>query len=444
MKNSIFILLLLTFTSIYAHKQHVHQYLTKEGYYLLRNYIGGDISQMVAHLDNSPVGSPWENGTLTSGSWREDEEDVVYGYYQLVPSDPGALISISHFWDADQGDNSENRFDVSWWFFTGRIGPYPNAYNKIMNLTYGGYILYFNIYPYIRVQKVNGQWLRLIPGTPNNVALSYYSLIDLFKNKRLVTQLLGSYRMYNENTGTYEAYSGDVYVSDDFRDKLVWEILGRMCHLIQDMSVPAHTRSDEHGLTPDDYEDWVSENDRWTYWNANNCGYLLNPYVNNNPIHYLMYTTQQIANHFGSTGPYSSVGNDLIGGNPSAQEITYLNSINLSSLGDPVGQGPFNNVTLENIRNKTLPQAIKATAGLLYWFAKESGILPVSGSISSNTTWGPFVNVVGNVTVNPGITLTINPSTVVSFQNGSSLIVNGTLNATSTTLDRGGTTSWAA
>ncbi len=374
---------LIFYVSTNAHQQHVHQYLTQEGYKLLKNYIGGDITQMLSHLGNGPVGPIWTNGTLTAGAWREDEEDIVYGYYQVCVGDPtGALIPITHFWDADRGDASVNSFDVSWWFFTGNIGPYENAYTKISHFAYGGYILFFNIYPYIRVQKPNGQWLRLIPGTPHGVALSYSSIIDLYKYKRLTTEMIGSYMMYNESTGGYEYFFGTVYVSDDFRDKLVWEILGRMCHLIQDMSVPAHTRCDEHGLTRDDYEYWVAENNHWTYWNANNSGGLLNPYVSSNPIHYLMYTTQQIANHFGSSGPYCSVGNNLIGGNPLPEEISYLNSINLSTLGEPVGQGPFNNNTETNIRNKTLPQAIRATAGLLYWFAAEAGIMPLPLAVS--------------------------------------------------------------
>jgi len=178
-----------------------------------------------------------------------------------------------------------------------------------------------------------------------------------------------------------------VVLGQGLRDVFVWEILGRMCHLIQDMSVPAHTRCDEHGLFADEYENWVSEDSRWTYWNANNCGTLLNPYVSSNPIHYLMYTTQQIANHFGSSGPYCSVGNNVIGGNPLPEEVTYLNSINLSSLGDPMGQGPFYVVTEENIRNKTLPQAIRATAGLLYWFAHEAGIIPTPCIVYNNRTF---------------------------------------------------------
>jgi hypothetical protein len=53
----------------------------------------------------------------------------------------------------------------------------------------------------------------------------------------------------------------------------------------------------------------------------------------------------------------------------------------------------------------------------------------VSRTISSNTTWSGRCKVVGTVTVNSGATLTIKPSATVAFAPGTSLIVNGVLNA---------------
>lgn len=95
MKHLTLLTLLLFSFTIYAHKQHVHQYLTSEVYKLVKNYVGNDFSQMSNHIDNGLVGLTWENGTLTAGAWLEDEDDIVYGYYQLVPADTGSLISIS-------------------------------------------------------------------------------------------------------------------------------------------------------------------------------------------------------------------------------------------------------------------------------------------------------------------------------------------------------------
>lgn len=56
----------------------------------------------------------------------------------------------------------------------------------------------------------------------------------------------------------------------------------------------------------------------------------------------------------------------------------------------------------------------------------------VSGTIYSNTTWDKFGSpyiVTGNVTVNPGIVLTIDSSVIVRFQSNQGLYVNGSLNA---------------
>lgn len=52
-----------------------------------------------------------------------------------------------------------------------------------------------------------------------------------------------------------------------------------------------------------------------------------------------------------------------------------------------------------------------------------------SGTLTSNTYWCGFVDITGNITVPQNISLNILPGTNVTFNNGSSLIVNGILNA---------------
>ncbi len=63
----------------------------------------------------------------------------------------------------------------------------------------------------------------------------------------------------------------------------------------------------------------------------------------------------------------------------------------------------------------------------------------VSGSINANTTWtlsaSPYI-VIGDVTVVPGVTLTIQPGVEVRFAGNYSLTVNGTLNAAGTSSQR--------
>src|SRR3989344_1910170 len=53
--------------------------------------------------------------------------------------------------------------------------------------------------------------------------------------------------------------------------------------------------------------------------------------------------------------------------------------------------------------------------------------IEVSGTISTNTTWqyGDVYVVTGDVTVNSGVQLTIEPGTIVKFDTDKSLIVNG-------------------
>ena len=95
------------------------------------------------------------------------------------------------------------------------------------------------------------------------------------------------------------------------------------------------------------------------------------------PIHYLMYINAQISDHFAGAGPYSTRIDNFIEGNYTTQEYNYLNSLNLSSWGGPTTfTSRLTSDQLTYMRNKLIPQAIRSTATLLYWFAKEADILP--------------------------------------------------------------------
>ncbi|NWF89311.1 MAG: hypothetical protein HXY50_07580 [Ignavibacteriaceae bacterium] len=230
--------------------------------------------------------------------------------------------------------------------------------------------------------------------------LSYNSLPDLFINENIyITQ------------ATY--LDGDVYYDPPIRlineylmfttveelvNKFTWEILGRMCHLLQDMSVPTHAHGDAHnlcddGINYDTYETWVGAgvapyNSPYLSISHNGMSGFLNPIGKDKPLYYLMYRVQQVADHFGSNGPYNGDGNDYLPvTTPSYYNIPLYTlpssptSVNdFACCTDLAGELCYNRdgTSLQNrinIRDATLPLAISGTAGILYWFAVETGLI---------------------------------------------------------------------
>lgn len=374
-KIYILIILISAFKINFAHDQHVHMYLVEEGYELLKLYINGYYSEMETRIGSDQIGPQWTNGTIKAGAWREDEEDIVYG--TRWPSI--AFSSVTHFWDADHGDNHPTDLGI-----IALPDDLPNAYQKIEAL-----------------YKPEGNWeIQFEPGsggqysfqqqtggsiiiTTTKFRLKYTDLIDLYKTGRM--KISGWYRIGEG----WVTSNHDVYIYEDWKNMFVWELLGRMCHLLQDMSVPAHVHNDEHGTSPDSYEDYISESNRWKNYTASSCNNeLINPYDQaNHPLHYLMYITNQLTDHFSSN---DGNGDDNILGNYTATESQKISTFNISSWGNPTGSSrDFSNANKDNIADKTMPLAIKATAGLLYWFATEANLTKVVYSPLSSNITGP-------------------------------------------------------
>lgn len=411
MKKLIFVLVMVfTNVAVFGHRQHVHMYVTKQGYELLKLSLNvADIPIMkdrIGNITTDYIGDrAWQKRYVTTGAWREDEEDIVYGYsrtnaptitgvvgdvYGIIERfgglKPDGFVSSTHFWDADLGDNTSTDIHaaiqvVNCVNFTFTV---PNAYQKIQKLAFPfrTYVLRYydgSTNHDSQFDKAGGGSIEIL--WYDQIGFEYNSLVDLYKTGR--AWIVGYYNSIGQwvNSNMDNRLPCQIVFSQGWRDVFVWEILGRMCHLLQDMAVPAHVHRDAHGedacLKLDSYEDYFGTDYNWEAKKVLSLkGPMIDPYVSSNQLHYLMYTTAQMADHFGSNGPYEGDGNDVFSGNSSPEEMQFLTAVNPGSFGgitcmtDPV---PTESVL--GIRDVMVPQAIQATAGLLYWFAREAGLL---------------------------------------------------------------------
>lgn len=77
---------IVMFSNLFAHKQPVHQHITREAFKLLKKSFPTQLTDMENFIGNSEI---WSGGStdgsfgalkIVSGAWLEDEYDVVYGY----------------------------------------------------------------------------------------------------------------------------------------------------------------------------------------------------------------------------------------------------------------------------------------------------------------------------------------------------------------------------
>jgi hypothetical protein len=123
-----------------------------------------------------------------------------------------------------------------------------------------------------------------------------------------------------------------------------------------------------------------------------------------------MYVMQQLSDHFGSDGPADGDGNDQITGNPRQHELEFVQAMNTPLFGGPTTEaGPWDVSTLSNIRDRTLPVLIRATAGLLYWFSRETGLIS-----TSSTQMAPMIPV--HAALFQNYPNPFNPTTIIRYQ----------------------------
>jgi hypothetical protein len=388
MKRIILLVTLMIFfqLNLMGHGQQTHKYMTVKAYELVKDLFG-DIPTMkdfVGTTDNYYNGDyPFQRRCLTTGAYREDEEDLVFGFdgYLMAGWDLDVddwIVSITHFWDADNGDDQMNHFVATLpAHIHNELGTFPNAFQKMMKFAYPNKFWEINF-----KMTPGSSEFRLTDGnliTINHcggVGIKYNSLVELFKTGHAwITHY------YSCPNAEWEDCNYEVILGEGWRNAIVWEILGRMCHLLEDMSVPAHSHNDEHGYYTELYE-YDMSNSLYYSISANEFNNLeiVNPYYlqNQNPLHFLMTVVQQVTDHYASCGnDYNGLGDDNLGGNITNAELTYINNrFDFNNLYKPVTEEEARTgIYSMNIRANTYFYAVEATAGLLYWFASETGLI---------------------------------------------------------------------
>ena len=358
----IFIFTLVLVQTAFAHDTPVHQYIVKQAYYFLENE-KGPIPELRDRIGLSFVGSgddddPWQTGYIGVGAMREDLEDPLWGYGDLFE---GWTPTSTHFWDADNGD------DV--------LTPIPgspdafNAYYKARTYLFGGHRIFFQKY------SIDPE-LGVIFG----YLYSYSSIIELYKTGHCFSE------GYVALDGNYYTWTPEeIYMDLEAARKMAAMILGRVAHLLTDMSVPAHTHNDLHAFG-DGYEDWMAAHYLdgyyelpfidliyWDAWNAARQGPLIDPYqavITNDwirQIRYLFYTGNQIADRFPSD---DNDGDNNYSTNYNGDDYTILNLI--QEITHPYTAG---SVTPHEVNTYAFRYCIRAVAGLFYWFANETGMI---------------------------------------------------------------------
>lgn len=125
-----FIIILLTST-LFAHKEWVHQYIVREAYRYLELKLSMTYPDFKNHIGFNFDGygndnDPWATGYIGVASWREDKDDPVWGYGTAFN---GWTASSTHFWNADFGDNVLTPISLS--------SGVPNAYTKARIYLFG-------------------------------------------------------------------------------------------------------------------------------------------------------------------------------------------------------------------------------------------------------------------------------------------------------------------
>ncbi len=346
-------------SSIFAHKEWVHQYIVWESYAFLEQELNCSYSSLKNHIGTNVYGfgndqAPWSSGLVGIGAWREDKEDPVYMYYGIS----GEYTTSTHFWNADGINGDVDLMPIA------LLGDVENSWMKAQIYLFGGHEIY-----------IRRHMLDPVFGYLAGAYYRYNSLVEFYNTGQCVL------------TGVQHYEGGRNYTNIPFimdvqsRTNIAYGILGRIAHLLADNGCPAHVHEDTHpcaGLIfdPDIYEMYMggspmSDCDvaqtnfpakNWNKYTAHQQGGLLNQILTMNDydaMRFLFYTQNQLADHFNS---------ELPGDN----ELSNTTNSYLQDRYAILGGVPPYPYYMPPIADECFNFTIRATATLFDWFARKT------------------------------------------------------------------------
>jgi hypothetical protein len=388
MKSSLVFLVFLCFSYANPNKSYlvkikkkyaekVHQYIVQEAYKLLELQFGtfSELKNHIGPIENW-VASGYQTQYITHGAFIEDVNDPVYGYsgfFEGVPildplmdagwligtfgtTDDKTLASLTHFWRADLGDTHKWQYSVH---------NAPNAYMKAQKYMNGGWDVSFK---YVKSNPT----LIVFP------QINYNGLINLYKYTNVTYA-----KVYNISGQRIDLWE-DLGSSEKHRllRNVFWENIGRVAHLLEDMTLPCHAHNDAHPRELGEGDSFHIHIDDGVYKNytavdaLNDGGVISDISSKNNPLRYLFYTANQIADFYPSydiDGPEDRSGNKSYDAYHSGDYYKELDHFYKNVVGDR----PVIN-SYSELKNKypemekyLYTMSIRLTATYLYWIAQQ-------------------------------------------------------------------------
>lgn len=365
-----------------AHKEYVHQYLAIEAYRLLLDrhpfLAGSPFAGHVGTQSGDCAGFPFTAATIAAGAYREDCEDPVFGYGNVAGPMDEAYFSASHFWDADAGDNSTIRIcDLT-------CGDYQNSFRKtlryVLPALYGRWTAKLT-WPagVARFHLPDGGTGAIAHG--GMIGFDYDSLAPFYRDgSAVITGYLDVSGRWQTPSTVPDQLPLRIVAPQGVRDRIAWEVIGRIVHLLGDMGVPAHAHNDIHppfwwgGESADVFESEMgSRYGAWGWEEAATQGHLLElpgalpGAPAENALRYFLYCTNQVADRFPS--------NDADGDSRYDRSWGTDDYSVLDIIGEAVTPHGARGVFHAEAADMAFVFSIRAIAGLYRWFALETGIL---------------------------------------------------------------------